>query len=125
MTLQSHKALIDSKEARESCARKILNLLEVEPLRTDELILKLPKYAKSTVTGRISDLNDEGLITPTTECGYKGRNTLYRLTYSMEKEKVILARKKERFRQWLNQSVEFQDWMPSEVMRWIQLEERI
>lgn len=125
MTTKSIKALRESKEARESCARLILQLLKVEPLRTDELILKLPKYAKSTVTGRISDLNDEGLITQTTEFGYDGRNTLYRLTYSTEREKVILDRKKERFRQWLNQSVEFQEWMPSDVMRWIELEAKI
>ena len=125
MTLKKIKALKESVEARKSCARLIMKLLEVEPLRTDELIKSLPQYAKSTVTGRISDLNDEGHITPSKEFGNETNNTLYRLTYSSEREAIILGRKKERFRQWLNNSVEFQDWMPSEVMRWIQLEAQV
>lgn len=121
-TEKSIKALKESKEVRSTCKRKILTLLEKESLRTDELIDKLPEYAKSTITGRISDLNDEGHITPSKEFANETNKTLYRLTYSSEREIIAEQRKKERFNQWLKNSVEFEDWMPTEVMRWIQLD---
>ena len=84
-----------------SVRHRIFNLLTIQDLTLDQIKLKLNANNKNDFSGRLSELNDIGVVTHY----IKNNKTYYRLTSELEVKIVEHERAKSKLTKWLNNGV--------------------
>ena len=100
------------------------NTSEQQGISTYELREKMG-LAHQTLTSRLSELNDEGLIKVTGQVEIKNR-TYSVYTYISNSEEIpliVLLRRQEKYIQWLKKAESFMDLMGVETLERIQYEQ--
>lgn len=125
-TQKQIQGLEDSKDNSLNCTLQIIKMLQSQAMYPREILSAFNgQYNLVTIRARLCELYDEGIVSIATVFDDQSTESCYRLTYSHEKDQVILDRENERFKRWLNNAAKFQNRMPSDVMRWIELEAKI
>jgi hypothetical protein len=123
MSDKRNKALVESEDRNEALRRIIVSYLAIEAMYPREIVVKLEGWSNLvSVRARLTELHDKGLVEIATIFGDQNPESCYRLAYAHEKDEIKQKREDKRWNKWLKNADQFQHKMPSEVMRWIQLE---
>ena len=121
MSNKSIKAYIQALSKSKGYKRQICDVLnERGNQSTGEIEFHTGQHY-STLTARLSDLWDEGLIVPLND-SHDLRYSTWRLTTIDEQPYVIKRREQGRYIKWLKKGLEYENQIPVQFQEWIKNE---